>query len=173
MEHNKSIKEFVTIIDKQIGKLKTNEPKENKESKFSTKGSNMVKEGGANGKSKTSKQTKESKLQQDNKSNGSTPKRKSSDRSPLEGNLEKKQKESAKDSTKIEETEDPKESSLTVETMEPLQLHKLTDNLQSLDMDAEHQISLHALLIELKDIKHTIMSLDAKLDKELATRSAE
>ena len=57
LEQNTSIKEFVTIIDKQIGKLKSTDSKCTKQS---TKSPYMVKEGAANVKPKTPKQQKES-----------------------------------------------------------------------------------------------------------------
>lgn len=124
------------------------------------------------------KQQKESMAQLDDKQYSVTPKRNSSDRSLLEGNPEKKQKKSTR-KLEIEETKDllsntnvKQDDNIGIET-ESLPSQKLKDNLQTLDMETEQQMSLQALLHELKDIKHTILNLDAKIDKELASRSVE
>ena len=175
MDQNTSMKEFVTIIDKQIGKLKTTD---SKGTKPPTKSPSLVKKGAASTKPKTPKQQKESMTQLDDKQNSVTPKRNSSDRSLLEGNPEKKQKESTR-KLEIEEIKDlslntnvKQDDTIRIET-ESLPSQKLKGNLQTLGMETEQQMALQALLHELKDIKHTILNLDTKIDKELVSRSVE
>ena len=105
---NTSRKEFVTVIDKQIAKLKTKDPKCTK--KQSTKSPAMVKEAPDCTKSKTPKQQKLNITQQEEKQNTPTTKRNASERSPLEGHLEKKQRDKAEinsDKEYDQETPDP------------------------------------------------------------------
>ena len=117
---NTSIKDFVTIIDKQIGKLKDTDPKQ--ESKGTPDKSTMpkdlaesnkvktpkslskeihdkstkTKDTFENTKVKTPKQQKTGSIEHDDKHKGVTNKRNASTRSPLEGNPGKEQKESKK-----------------------------------------------------------------------------
>ena len=139
MDQNTSIKEFVTIIDKQIGKLKTTN---SKGIKAPTKSPNMVKEEAASTKPKTPKQQKECMAKLDDKQNSATPKRNSSDRSLLEGNPEKKQKESTR-KLEIEERKDSslntnikQDENIEIETNLPPP-QNLNDNLQTSDMETE------------------------------------
>ena len=90
-DHNTSIKDFVTIIDKQIGKLKDTDPKGT-----STKETTMPKEIAESIKPKTPKQHKGIHMQHDDKQKNVTPKRNASTRSPIKGNPGKKQKDTKK-----------------------------------------------------------------------------
>ena len=122
-DNNTSIKDFVTIIDKQIGKLKDIDPKQ--ESKETPDKSTMTKDitesnkvktpktlakeihdksaktkdTVENTKVKTPKQQKTGGIEHDDKQKGVTTKRNASTRSPLEGNPGKKQKDSKKRET--------------------------------------------------------------------------
>ena len=125
-EHNTSIKEFVMIIDKKNWKIeKQMNPRKIKSPNFQQKALTWLRR----------------EVQMENPKPLSTPKKANyikitnqivqPQRETLQievhwrGTQKKKQKESAKDPTKTEEAEDPKESSLNIETMEPLQPHKI------------------------------------------------
>ena len=119
-DNNASIKDLITIIDKQIGKLKDIDPKsvsketpdkstmtkdiaENTKvktpktlSKETPDKSTKIKDITENTKVKTPKQQKIGSIEHDDKQKSGTPKRNASTRSPLEGNLGKKQKDSKK-----------------------------------------------------------------------------
>ena len=119
-DNNTSIKDFITVIDKQIVKLKDKDPqqetkgisnkskmqKETPESnkvkthKVSSKEmhdkSTKTKDTIENRKVKTPKQQKTNNTEHNDKQKGVTAKRNASERSPLEGNPRKRQKDSKK-----------------------------------------------------------------------------
>ena len=95
-DQNTSIKDFVSVMDKQIGKLKNDDPKHTpKESVNKDNKDNMVKEANDNSKQKTPKTPKQqriSRTQCEDMSKTVTCKRNATERSPLEGNPGKKTK---------------------------------------------------------------------------------
>ena len=105
MDSNQNIKAFMTTQEKSTGKTKPVEHK-NSNSKQNNTNPNMLKEASPmkiKQKHKTPKNTKENKSISDSNQNATSTKSDSSVRSPLDGNLEKKQRETLglKDPTKI------------------------------------------------------------------------
>ena len=169
IENNASIKDFVTILDKQVDKLKnTNPPQEPKgatklkdtseSNKVNTPKTMPMQPKDKNSKTKyltentTGKVTTQhnsNNIESDDKHKGMTAKRNASARSPLEGNPGKRQKDTKK--------------SGEMETSTNL---KDTCHIGNNDIT---EIPLHTLLEELKEIKTSIQQLNDKLDHELTT----
>ena len=106
-EQNMSIKDFVSVMDKQIGKLKNFDPKHAlKESVNKDNKDNMIKEANENPKPKTPKTPKTPKQQKtgitqcEDMTKTATCKRNATEISPLEGNPGKKTKRESKHSSK-------------------------------------------------------------------------
>ena len=175
IENNTSIKDFVTIMDKQIVKLKnTDSPQELKgtltkatKSKDTTE-SNKVKTPKTipmqlhdkNSKTKDlmenttikiTTQHNSNNTESDDKHKGVTAKRNASVRSPLKGNPGKRQKDTKK--------------SGEIETAPNIMDTSHTESTNTTEMP------LHTLLEELKEIKTSIQQLNDKLDHELTTRA--
>ena len=189
-EQNTSIKDFVSIMDKQIGKLKNVDPKHAlKESVNKDNKDNMIKEANKNPKPKTPKTPKTPKqqitgiTQCEDMTKTATCKRNATEISPLEGKPGKKQKERANISQNQETNgeHDPQEEELnTDQCIDKIQnilveteQHKKIGN--DLEHGHEHNTNpiLQDLLEALRDIKKSILNLDAKLNRELNTRVKE
>ena len=177
IENNTSIKDFVTILDKQVDKLKnTNPPQEpkgalskvtklkdtSKSNKVNTPKTMPMQSNDKNSKTKdltentTGKVTTQhnsNNIESDDKHKGVTAKRNASARSPLEGNPGKRQKDTKKS----------REMETSTNIMDTC--HTGSNNTT--------EIPLHTLLEELKEIKKSIQQLNDKLDQELTTRADE
>ena len=84
--------------------------------------------------------------------------------------LRKKEEDEQKE---LSTNNDDKQDENTQIAMESAPTLKVKENLQEITMETEQQMSLQTLLNELKDIKHTILNLDVKIDKELASRTMD
>ena len=95
-DQNTSIKDFVSVMDKQLGKLKNVDPKHTlKESVNKDNKDNMIKEANDNPKSKTPKTPKQQKTyttQCEDMSKTATHKKNATERSPLEETQTKNKK---------------------------------------------------------------------------------
>ena len=117
----------------------------------------------------------------DDKQKGVTAKRNASTRSPLEGNPGKKQKDTKK-SGDVDTTTNTMDTNCSgsiniTDISDSYQAHdtpKQLDGEQSPTINTEHpehNMPLHTLLEELKEIKSSIQNLNDKLDQELTTRA--
>ena len=175
IENNTSIKDFVTILDKQVDKLKNTNPPQKPKGALSesTKMKDTNESNKANTPKSMSKQPLDKKtrdltenaidkanthhnsnsIESDDKHKGVTAKRNASARSPLEGNPGKRQKDT--------KTNGEMETSTHIMDTCPTGSNNITE------------IPLHTLLEELKEIKTSIQQLNDKLDHELTTRADE
>ena len=182
-DQNTSIKDFVSVMDKQLGKLKNVDPKHTlKESVNNDNKDNMIKKANDNPKPKTPKQQKTCTTQCKDMSKTATHKRNATERSPLEGNPGKKQKES----TNIPQNQETKgkqelhdEDPNTDQCIDKIQNTLAETQQKKIEKDPDHGHEqdtnpiLQDLLEELRDIKKSILSLDTKLNRELNTRVKE
>ena len=189
-----TIKDYLSTTENQPTKIKNT--KENNatmpndcitiSSKQSNKTHNTTKE--TNARSKSKMQTMQSNCKEMasspipiNEHNPSSQKRNATNRSPLEGHPDKKQKESNMTKTNSKPLMEDKNSYHKDEDVFPLNKtkdeHNTTEN--TMDMDTTGllpntsrenpdenitEVSLSTLLTELRDIKITILSLDSKID---------
>ena len=185
-DQNTSIKDFVSVMDKQLGKLKNVDPKHTlKESVNKDNKDNMIKEANDNPKSKTPKTPKQQKTyttQCEDMSKTASHKRNATERSPLEGNPDKKQKESTyipqnKKTNRKQELhdEDPNTDQCIDKIQNSLAETQQKENENDPDHGHEQDTTptLQVLLEELRDIKKSILNLDSKLNRELNTRVKE
>ena len=190
-ELNTSIKDFVSVMDKQIGKLKNVDPKHAlKETTNKDNKDNMTKEANESHKPKTPKknpktpkQQKNSTTQCDNIPKSTTCKRNATEISPLEEKPGKKQKEKLNTPQTDETNEDNDQQEEETST------HQSTDKIKNIPIEKEqhnkagiylehsheHDTNpiLQELLATLRDIQKSIVNLDGKLDRELNTREKE
>ena len=171
-----SIKDFVTISNKQSGKQKVHD---NKSTKQPNKNSSMTKEVGNGTKSNTQKTPKPDKKEQESTT---TTKRDASTRSSLDENPGKRQREALKEKNTMEkdETDEKGNESHNDDSNslnEPANPKELTQSSEEMEYDPtvhsdhnistetiHHQNTLESLLHELRDLKGTIMKLDTKID---------
>ena len=188
-ELNTSIKDFVSVMDKQIGKLKNVDPKPAlKETTNKDNKGNMTKEVNDGHKPKTQKIPKTPKqqindtTQCDNTPKSTTCKRNASEIRPLEDKPGKKQKEKP-----ITTQADVITESIDKQQEETSTLQG-ADKIQNISIEKEHHNKtgtypehgydntnpiLQELLTTLRDIQKSIVDLDGKLDRELNTREKE
>ena len=188
-ELNTSIKDFVTIMDKQIGKLKSDDPKSAlKETTSKDNKGNMTKDVNDSHKPKTQKTPKTPKqqindtTQSDNTQKSTTCKRSASQISPIEDKPGKKQKE------KPTTTQPDTITKTTDIQQEEASITQRADKIRDISTEQEHHNQtgpylehgydntnpiLQELLTTLRDIQKSIVDLDGKLDRELNTREKE
>ena len=165
-DHNLSIKDYMQGTDKQPGQSKITETKISKQT---TKPANMSKEAGtiAGVKGKVAKLPKDDLASLNENQANPNQKRDVSTRSPLEGNPGKKQKEynvSKTNNIKEQNTEGTtKENKLDIFSSASNQADNRNHDTHHNDKD-EQPILSNSLLHELKEIKNTLLNLDAKIE---------
>ena len=152
-EHNVSIKDYIKGHEKQPGKTKTTDNKYNKQI---TKPPNMSKEAGSTG--KTSKSADEDHTPHKDENTNLNLKWDASIRSPLEGNPQKKSKET-NDTETNQITEDTPQREISSTDEE----NRDTNYLQQHD-NCIPNINNDYLLQELKEIKETLLNLNTKIE---------
>ena len=184
-----SIKDFVSVMDKQIGKLKNVDPKPAlKETPIKDNKGNMTKEANDSHKPKTQKTPKTPKQQTndidhcDSTQKSTTSKRNASEISPLEVKPGKKQKEkliTTEADVVTENIDKQQEETSTFQSINKIQnITTETEQHNKAETHPEHGHDntnpiLQELLTTLKDIQKSIVELDGKLDRELNTREKE
>ena len=181
-DHNMSIKDYMSGLDKQLNKTKTTEyTKSNNKQSTSMKITTMNKEGGTSVKTKTPKPNKSDKSITDDPTGNLSQKRDASTRSPLEGNPGKKPRDNGKpisnnahdyaDDTAINEDL----TCLSSTNMEMAHKNDGNDDKQD-TKEVECQETTDSLLKELREIKNNILCLNERVKlnhQELSSKMAD
>ena len=141
----------------------------------------MVKEANDSTKPKTPKQQRGSTTQYEDRQKNITPKRNAAERSLLEGKPGKKQKDGTCNlpNQGTDEIKEKRNNDSSIDLSRditqdcPKENQGSTEDAHEQSIGQDLNLTLQSLLEELRDIKSSILDLDAKLDRELNTKATD